>query len=302
MILDTFKSLLEVAWNLCKYPTYILIVVLILFLLSYRTWYLYLKYHDNLQPLPNNGGHVRLKKDNIVKKLWLASKQLALDRLTMDPSRFRPKSGRIVCFVGRQGRGKTIAATRMLMDLQAEWPKLKVATNYEYEHQDYEINHWEQLVDLQNGAQGMAIALDEAQLWFNGRDFRNFDINMLQEIVFQRKQNKMLLLTTQVFSALDKNIKTQVQEIHYCTTILGVFTIVRVKEPDINSSDGTIEKEHFRRIYCFPHTPELRNAYDTFKMIDNLKKKGFVDRSEQLGRVSTENNINVQIDKKLKKK
>jgi len=253
---------------------------------------------------PNNNDHIPISEDNIIIKLIKAAKQLALDRIKAEPSRFKPpkNGGRIICMVGRQGRGKTIAMTRFIKQAQKEWPKLKVATNYDYKYQDREINHWKDLIELQNGHKGYMIALDEAQLWFNGRDFRNFDINMLQEIVFQRKQNKMLLLSTQVFSALDKNIKTQVQEIHYCLTLAGVFTIVVVKEPDISASNGEIVKERFKRIYCFPHDEELRNSYDTFKMIKHLKKTGFVDRSEQLGNNTKSNEIIVNVEQSKKKK
>lgn len=301
MFKNIIKTMIDVIWKFFKLPLKVCAVFIIVILLMYLFYYLYLRYYKGIEPKPNNGDHVHIKKDNIFKKVNDAIKQLAIDKLTADPARYKPKTARIICFVGRQGRGKTIAMTKFLRDEQAEWPHLKVATNYEYKQQNREITHWKQLVTLRNGKKGYAIALDEAQLWFNGRDFRNFDINMLQEIVFQRKQNKLLLLTTQVFSALDKNIKTQVQEIHYCHTIAGVFTWVVVKEPFISASTGEIEKEKFRRIYCFNQTEELRKSYDTFKMIDNLKNKGFVDRNEQLGRTS-DNIFNVNIEEVKTKK
>lgn len=299
MLKGIISSTFSFIWGLLKYPLLICGIAIAIIILMVIFWTLYYRFIKKIKPIPNNGDYTPVKKENIIIKIVKATKQLAKDRLTRDPSHFKPNGARIICFVGRQGKGKTIALTKMLNDMKATWKHIKIATNYEYKKQDAEIRGWKDLTNIKNGKKGTILALDECQLWANCRDWKNFDVNMMQEIVFQRKQSKMLLLSTQVFSALDKNIKTQVQEIHNCYCIAGVFNIVVVKEPILNNSSGEIEEEKFKRIYCFYQDEELRNSYDTYKMIEAMNKKGFVDRSEQLG--NREKSI-LEIDLKDNKK
>lgn len=301
ILFDVVGGLLDMAWKLLKYPCYIAAVLLIVIILLYLGWYLYFRYYEGIRPISAKGKHYKVKEDFILKKVWLAIRQIAKDNLTRDPSEFTPHGGRIVAVCGKQGAGKTITATYLLNRYKAEYPLLKTATNYEYKYQDAEINHWRDMIKLQNGYQGYIIGLDEAQLWFNSRDYKNFDVAMLQEITTQRKQSKMVVMTTQSFHFLDKSIRCQVQEIHQCMTIGKAFTIVVVKEP-VMTYDGEVEKLKWRKIYCFNHDEHLRNSYDTFKKIEVLAKKGFVDRSEQLGKPQDKSDNTIIVDSKSIKK
>ena len=301
-IIDAAFNLASFLWTILQWPFYALIIFIFIIMFAYLAMHLYLRYYKKIEPIPNDGLHYKFKDKPLYKKLFLAIKQIALDRLTRDPSEFIPRDGRICCFCGRQGSGKTIAMTKKLMEYQTEWPKLKVATNYGYKYEDYQIDHWHDLFDLKNGQQGIQIALDECQQWFNARDYKNLDLSMLQELTTQRKQAKQLLMSTQSFHFLDKSIRCQVAEIHQCITLARTFTIVIVKEP-IMTNTGELVKQKFRRMYCFNHDEKLRNAYDTLKVIQTLRKKGFVDRSEQLGiHNASENNVTVNIEQTKKKK
>ena len=51
-------------------------------------------------------------------------------------------------------------------------------------------------------------------------------------------------------------------------------------------------------MYFFIHNKKLRNAYDTYRVIENLRKSGF---KEQLQEVSNNTTIIVHNDKKGKK-
>lgn len=294
------KKLFELAWNILQWPIYIALAVFFILLMLYAFWYLYLRYHEKMEPISAEGKHYAVKEDNILKKVFLALKQMAYDKLTIDPSNFFPRDGRIIAICGPQGQGKTIAATYLLNRYKTEWPLLKTATNYDYKYQDAEINHWKDMVNLQNGKQGYMMVLDEGQLWFNSRLFRNLDINFLSDLCFQRKQSKMLLITSQSFHFLDKSIRCQVQEIHQCYTFGRAFTVVIVKKPEM-TYDGDVEKLKFKRIYCFNHDEKLRNSYDTYKRIETLTSNGFVPRNEQLGHPETKGETNVIIDNKALK-
>ena len=301
VFLDAFMGLLKMAWSILKWPLYLALAVFFIMCCLYVFWYLYLRYHDKMEPISAEGKHYAVKEDGILKKVFLALKQMAYDKLSLDPSHFLPRDGRIIAFCGRQGQGKTISMTRHMNMYKAEWPLLKIATNYNYKYQDDEINHWRDMINLQNGKQGYILAVDEAQVYWNSRDYKNFDVSMLQEITTQRKQSKQIIMSTQSFHFLDKSIRCQVQEIHQCYTFGRAFTIVVVKIPEM-TFDGDVEKLKWKRIYCFNHDKYLRESYDTYKVIEALEKKGFVPRGEQLGHPATVGDTNIVIDPKALKK
>lgn len=40
-------------------------------------------------------------------------------------------------------------------------------------------------------------------------------------------------------------------------------------------------------MYFFVHSKELRNAYDTYKVIENLRKSGFKENSQEISNNAT---------------
>ena len=300
MFADIFKNLLTGLWSIAKLPIITISVLTAIIIILYISFFMYYKYIKKVKTIKADEIGERIKNENIIIKIIKAIKMAAYDRLTRDPNEFRPIGARIIVFCGRQGQGKTISCTRHLMLSQALYPKLKIATNYEYKYQNNNIEKWQDIIDLKNEKYGYIIAIDEAQNWFNARNYRDFDPSMLQEITTQRKQSKQILLTAQSFHFLDKNIRCQVQEIHQCYTLARAFTIVVVRQPEM-TYDGNVEKLKFKRIYCYNHTAELRKSYDTYKIIETLRKEGFVDKSERYGTFK-DNETNVTIETKENKK
>ncbi len=99
-----------------------------------------------------------------------------------------------------------------------------------------------------------------------------------------------------------KDIRTQVTEVRNCTTLFGCLTIVHRQEPIINS-DGEVEKMKSKGWYCWVHNKEIRESYDTYKVIETLAKTGFVPRNEQLksfDSVNTKIEVNNEKTKKSK--
>ncbi len=123
---------------------------------------------------------------------------------------------------------------------------------------------------------------------------------MLQEITTQRKQSKQIVMTAQSFHFLDKNIRCQVQEIHECYKFGSAFTLVVVKEPTMDC-EGNLEKLKRKRIYCYNHTETLRDSYDTYKVIETLKKEGFVDKSERYTTFKEKSETEITLNDKKKK-
>ena len=61
-----------------------------------------------------------------------------------------------------------------------------------------------------------------------------------------------------------------------CSTLFGCITIVKRLEPYLDSEGNVVEWKK-RGMYFFVHNKKLREAYDTYRVIENLRKSGFKD-------------------------
>ena len=75
-----------------------------------------------------------------------------------------------------------------------------------------------------------------------------------------------------------------------CTTLFGALTIVRRVEPILNS-DGNVKEWKHRGIYFFVHSKKLRESYDTYYVIESLRKSGFQEKQQD---IITNTNIFIQ--------
>ena len=116
--------------------------------------------------------------------------------------------------------------------------------------------------------------MDELQNWFSSNDSKNFPPEMLEVITQNRKNRRIILGTAQSFYLLSKAIRTQTTEVRRCATLLGCLTIVRRFEP-ILDAEGNVAEWKKKGMYFFVHNKELRDSYDTFKVIQRLTKVGF---------------------------
>lgn len=63
-------------------------------------------------------------------------------------------------------------------------------------------------------------------------------------------------------------------------------------------SEGNVQEWKNRGMYFFVHSKKLRNAYDTYKVIENLRKSGFKEQPQEI----SNNNTTIVITGKDKKK
>ena len=158
----------------------------------------------------------------------------------------------------------------------------KVITNMDYRYQDKSLDHWKRLIDYKNGKYGVVAAIDEMQNWFSSNQSKNFPPEMLGVITQNRKNARVVLGTSQNFYLLAKALRSQTTEVRECFTILKCLTIVRRREPVLDS-DGNVVKWTKKGMYFFVHSDKLRNCYDTYKVIESLKHSGFQDRPLECG-------------------
>ena len=277
MIVNIFNSLFEMLWVLIKWPLIIFGIFLAVMIFLVCCWTVYYRFFQGIKP--KTGEHYKVKKTNLLIRLfWEAPRQFALDRISRDPEFFRHQG--LIIYTGNQGSGKTSTMVRDMMLMQEEYPKMKVVTNFGYKNEDQELRHWKQLIDFKNGIQGVAVGIDEIQNWFNSKQSKNFPPEMLMIVTTNRKNRRVICGTAQRFYMVSKDIRTQCSEVRHCKTFGGCFTIVIRKVPIINS-EGEVEEEKFKGMYCWVHNKQTREAYDTYKMIDVLSEDGFKEESEQ---------------------
>lgn len=271
---NMFMQVVKGIFLIVKYPLYMLLSFFALFIVLCGFWFIF--YTSKGKRL-KKGSRVYIKKDNFFKKIFYQfPKRLVDDIFNKNPDFFNYQG--CVIFEGRQGSGKTISMIEYARRMQKEYPKAKCTTNLGYTNENAQLEDWRMLLNYKNDIYGVIVAIDELQNWFSSNDSRNFPPEMLTIITQNRKNRRIILGTSQNFYLLAKPIRSQATELRRCSTLLGCLTIVRRFEP-ILDSEGNVQE--FRRLgwYFYVHDKELRESYDTFKVIERLSKVGFHDQN-----------------------
>ena len=250
----------------------ILCVLLVLVLIPYFYYFLYYYLKQGIR-LKKKDSKYKLR--SLFLRLFIdLPKIFVYDFMTRDPDAFPDYGVHIIA--GKQGCGKTLTMTYLLREYQKKYPKLKVKTNYNYSNEDSDITHWKDIIDSTNGIYGEVDAIDELQNWFSSMQSKDFPPEMLQEVTQQRKQRKIILGTSQVFNRLSKQLREQTYLLYEPHTFFGCFTLVVKFEPIIKADSAVTTEKKFRGCFCFVHTQELRDSYDTYKKIQRIAEDGFV--------------------------
>ena len=197
---------------------------------------------------------------------------MVADYFAHDPEFFRYQG--CIVFTGRQGYGKTIAMAEQALRWRKEYPKAKCITNFALRDESAKLNDWRLLVGYKNGIQGVIACIDEMQNWFSSNQSKNFPPEMLEVITQNRKNRRVIMGTAQSFNRLAKPIREQATEVRKCYTFFGCLTFVHRVYPELDSN-GDVDSWKHRGWYYFVHNVELRESYDTWKVIESLKESGF---------------------------
>lgn len=180
---------------------------------------------------------------------------------------FKPQG--LIVFTGRQGSGKTTAMVEYMLRLKKQYPASICISNFGFSIEDVSIDNFYPLLYIQNGFQGVICGIDEMQNWFASSKNRDFPPEMLGVITQNRKNRRIILGTSQVFQRLSKPLREQVTEIRHCFTLFGCLTFVRCEYPELDNT-GDIIASKPAGWYWFPHTSEIRDSFDTWKVIQGM--------------------------------
>lgn len=270
-------------WNFLLWLFVIILVILAPFIISMIFYFLYFYFVKGMRF--KEGEYRYIGYGSKIKRLFIEfPRQFIIDMFNRDPDEFKDYGVHIIA--GKQGSGKSITLTYLLLRYQQMYPKAKVATNYFYLYQDKVITHWRDIINYLNDKYGVIVVLDEIQNWFNSLQSKDFPPEMLTEITQQRKQRKIIFGTSQVFSRVAKPIREQTYMLYEPTTIFGCITIVRKYEVTTDVS-GLTDTKKYRGCFFFVQDEELRNAFDTYRKVETLSNEGFKSEENQIRNADT---------------
>lgn len=289
---NIIKNLTVGLWNIARIVVIPVLVIMAAFFVLCVIWYFILKYKEGLIMPPS--GQVPQKKPGMIKQLlFMVPRRYMLDKFEREEGYFYPRG--IHMFCGEQGCGKTIGCVQMMLDLQAQYPAAKMITNFGVTTENDDLKEWQQLLEYTNGHKGVIVGIDEIQNWFMS-GLNKLPEGMLEVATQNRKNNRILCCTAQVFTRVNKGLREQVTMVYNPHTFLGCFTVVVKRKPEFDS-EGNVTKMKYRGMYAFTHTDELRNAYDTYKVIHTLAKEGFKEQQP-----AAYNTTNYYIQQQLQKR
>lgn len=197
---------------------------------------------------------------------------------------FKPFGFTIFC--GPQGCGKTTSMIKYLWDMKQRYPECLIVTNFACEFADHRMMDWHDLLTLENGTKGIIFAIDEIHSEYSAATWKDFPETLLSQISMQRKQKIKIVATSQVYSRVAKPIREQTFSVILCYTYYGRLTINKEYESEkfVTTGDGSYSiRKGVKPIWrsCFVQSNEFREKFDTYEVIERMKKVEFIPRNER---------------------
>lgn len=188
-----------------------------------------------------------------------------------NPQEYRPYG--IRCYVGLPGSGKTLSVVEQLIEAKKLYPKIKIYTNFGFQAEDGPLKSWQDLIDLENGNDGVIFALDEVHTMFGRKDWQTIPPAILQVFSQNRKMAKQFLCTAQSYADIVVDLRRRCEYIIECNSFMTRWVIQRAftasNYQQDHDTDRTYRKRAFR--HSFIATNEIYESYDTYAIIDALR-------------------------------
>lgn len=175
-------------------------------------------------------------------------------------------------FTGSQGSGKSLSMIHVFKKLISDFPKSIVVTNLEFNFEiPNKIKKYEGFEDfkIENGIFGVIYLLDEIHLILNSLESKGVPLSIIVELSQQRKQRKLILGTSQVYSRMAKPLREQIRNIIICKNYFSLFQINYLVDA-FESQEDNNGKLKFKKmkVSFFFHRKEDYLSYDTYKKMD----------------------------------
>lgn len=182
----------------------------------------------------------------------------------------------IEVYVGLPGSGKTLALSERLLDARNMYPKAKIYTNFGFKFEDGKLDNWEQLLQLDNGTDGIIFGLDEVHLMFGRDSWKKAPPDILHLFSQNRKFAKALWCTSQAFGDVSIDLRRRTSIVWSVRNFRNRW--IRMKGyltgdyEDMMNPEGQ-KKERFIKKDSFIASNEIYDSYDSFAIIDNIMKQ-----------------------------
>lgn len=190
-----------------------------------------------------------------------------------NPDYFYPAG--IWVFCGPQGSGKTLSAVQCLKKMCKEYPKAIVCSNLAISGIDNTVipfEDYEQLKTLDNGIEGIIFFLDELHILWNSLESKDIPISEMACFCQMRKNRRVIIGTSQVYSRIAKPIREQLQYAIDCKNYFGLLQVNQILDPsECIEKNGNIEAKHIGTKIWF-HNPALYHSYDTLFKIEKANR------------------------------
>lgn len=190
-----------------------------------------------------------------------------------NPDYFYPAG--IWVFCGPQGSGKTLSMVQTLKRMIKDYPKAMIVSNIDIKGLDRPVvpfESYEQLLNLSNGIEGIIFVLDEIHVLWNSLESKEISVTEMATFCQMRKDRRVILGTSQVYSRIAKPIREQLQYIIDCRNFFSLIQWNDVLDPAYAiERDGLLDcKKVCTRIWF--HSPDLYESYDTLFKIKKAKR------------------------------
>jgi len=120
----------------------------------------------------------------------------------------------VYMYVGLPGSGKTISVVEYLNSIKKKYgDEVNIYTNFCYKYETAPISNWRDLINFPGPA---VFVLDEVQLTFNSRSWKDFPPEMVTLLTQNRKMRKQIITTSQAFERVDKVFRELVNYVIEC--------------------------------------------------------------------------------------
>lgn len=176
-------------------------------------------------------------------------------------------------FCGPQGSGKSLSMIHYLKRILEDYPNAIVVTNIEFNFECKNmIIPYTGFDDFQieNGIYGVIYVLDEIHLILNSLESRGVPLSVIVELSQQRKQRKLILGTSQVYTRMAKPLREQIKNVIICRNFFGFFQVNKLIDAFNTSenSEGKLKVDKVKTSFFF-HRKEDYTNYDTYKKMAN---------------------------------
>lgn len=180
-------------------------------------------------------------------------------------------------FCGRTGGGKNMTVNYLICQLREKYgDSINIMTNYNHKKMNSKFSTLEEIIYHYD--KPTLFVIDEANTLFNSRKYKEFDFDFLRTLTHNRHEQKMIYLLTQDYNMLDISFRRLCLYVYHCKTRFHRLTIFKkylVEDYEQLINEKNVDKK--RKIKplqrtSFVQTDELRQMYDTFEMVEDLKK------------------------------